>query len=45
VLHKGHLWGKKDIMVPLTAVDSIDYETIYLNVDKEAVEEFPTAPK
>ena len=45
VLHKGHLWGKKDIMVPLTAVDSIDYETIYLNVDKEAVEEFPTTPK
>ena len=45
VLQKGHLWGKKDIMVPLTAVDRVDYDSVYLNVDKKAVEEFPTAPK
>jgi hypothetical protein len=45
VLHKGHLWGKKDIMVPLSAVDRVDYDTVYLNVDKKAVEEFSTVPK
>lgn len=45
VLHKGHLWGKKDIMIPLTAVESIDYDSVYLNVDKETAENFPELPK
>ncbi len=45
LLQKGHLWGKKDIMVPLTAVDRVEYDSVYLNVDKKGVEEFPTAPK
>ncbi len=35
VLKKGHLWGKKEIMVPVSAVDSVDYDSIYLTVDKE----------
>ena len=37
---KGHLWGKKELMIPLTAVDSVDYDSVYLNVGKEAVEKF-----
>ena len=45
VLHMGHLWGKKNIMIPLTAVESVDYDSVYLNVDKKAVEDFPTMPK
>ena len=45
VLHKGHLWGKKDIMVPLSAVDRIDYDSVYLNVDKNAAENFPEVPR
>jgi len=45
VLQKGHLWGKKDIMVPLSAVESIDYDSVYLNVDKKAAENFPELPK
>ena len=45
VLHKGHLWGKKDIMIPLSAVESVDYDSVYLNVDKDAVDNFPEQPK
>jgi hypothetical protein len=45
VMHKGHLWGKKDIMIPLSAVDSIDYDSVYLNVDKETAENFTEQPK
>ena len=41
VLRKGHLWGKKDILIPMTAVEDIDYDTVYLNVDETAVEDFP----
>lgn len=40
VLHKGHLWGKKDIAIPLMAVESVDYDSVYLSVNKKAVEEF-----
>lgn len=45
VLKKGHLWGKKEIMVPLTAVSSVDYETIYLNIDQNAVKNLPKLSK
>lgn len=45
VLQKGHLWGKKDVMVPLSAVESVDYDSVYLNVDKKAAEAFPEVPK
>ncbi len=45
VLQKGHLWGKKDVMVPVSAIDTIDYESVYLNVDKSTAEGFPELPK
>lgn len=41
VMQKGHLWGKKEIAIPLSAVEDLDYESVYLNVDKKAVEELP----
>ncbi len=40
VLHKGHLWGKKEIAIPLSAVESVDYDSVHLNVTKKAVEAF-----
>ena len=45
VMQKGHLWGKKAIMIPLSAVESMDYDSVYLNVDKETAEDFPEQPK
>ena len=45
VMRKGHLWGKKDIMIPLAAVDSVDYDSVYLNVDKKTAENFPEQPE
>jgi hypothetical protein len=45
VWEKGHLWGKKHIMIPLTAVDSVDYDSVYLNVDQAAAENFPEQPE
>lgn len=43
VLHKGHLWGKKHLMVPLAAVERFDADAVQLNVAKEAVDAFPAA--
>lgn len=42
VLRKGHLWGKHDITIPMSAIDHTEYDTVYLNIDKDAVKALPT---
>lgn len=44
VLQEGHLWGKKVVTLPLSAVDRVEGDTIYLKLDKKAVEKLPTIP-
>ena len=39
LLHKGHLFGQKDIMVPLANIDRIDADTIFLDITKTAVDD------
>ena len=34
---KGHLWGKKDVVIPVNKVDQMGDVTITLKIDKEAV--------
>lgn len=41
LLHKGHLWGAKDIMIPLANVERVDADSIFLDVDKTAVKNLP----
>lgn len=43
-LREGHLWGKKDIAIPISDVESTDGQTIYLKLDKKAVKALPTVP-
>ena len=45
VLQEGHLWGKKEVMIPISAIDHSEGDTVYLQLDKAAVEELPTIPK
>lgn len=42
-MREGHLWGKKDVDIPVSAVDFTDEYTIYLKIDKDAVEALPAA--
>ena len=42
VLQGGHLWGKREITVPLTAIDRVALDTVYLKLDKQAVEQLPS---
>jgi uncharacterized membrane protein/sporulation protein YlmC with PRC-barrel domain len=44
VLEEGHLWGKKEVTLPLSAIDRIVDDTVYLKLDKEAVEQLPSVP-
>jgi sporulation protein YlmC with PRC-barrel domain len=41
---KGHLWGKKDVAIPVTAVDVVGADEVFLNIDKKAVGALPSVP-
>ncbi len=43
LLQKGHLWGKKDVALPVAAIDFVDADTVYLEIDKAAVKVLPVA--
>ena len=42
VLREGHLWGKKDVTIPVDQIDRIEADVIYLKLDKAAVEHLPS---
>ncbi len=44
VLQEGHLWGRKDVTIPVSAIDRIEEETVYLKLDKQAIEALPAVP-
>lgn len=44
VLEEGHLWGKKEVTLPASAVDRVEGDTMYLNLDKAAVHSLPAVP-
>jgi sporulation protein YlmC with PRC-barrel domain len=40
-MREGHLWGKKDVAIPIADIDFSDGETVYLKIDKAAVKTLP----
>jgi len=40
-MREGHLWGKKDVAIAVSAVDFVDEDTVYLKLDKKAVKALP----
>jgi uncharacterized membrane protein len=44
VLQQGHLWGKKEIALPLSIIDFVGEDTVYLTLDKEAIAQLPAIP-
>jgi sporulation protein YlmC with PRC-barrel domain len=44
LLRKGHLWGKRDITIPLDQIDRVEEDIVYLKLSKEAVGELPGVP-
>jgi|GEM_PF-491884 len=41
VLREGHLWGRRDIMIPASEIDRIERDTVYLKLDKEKIGKLP----
>jgi sporulation protein YlmC with PRC-barrel domain len=44
VLREGHLWGQKDVTIPVSQIDRIEEDTVYLKLDKHGIEALPAIP-
>jgi sporulation protein YlmC with PRC-barrel domain len=44
VMREGHLWGQKDVIIPLSTLEGIRDDTVFLKLDKNQVELLPTFP-
>lgn len=44
ILREGHLWGKKDVTIPVSEIDKIAEDGVYLKLDKKTIETLPTVP-
>ena len=44
VLREGHLWGQKNITIPLSQIDRIEENTVWLKLDKQSIEALPAIP-
>jgi sporulation protein YlmC with PRC-barrel domain len=44
VMREGHLWGKKDVIIPISAMGETREDTVVLKLDKHQVESLPTFP-
>ena len=44
VMREGHLWGQRDVTIPLSAMVETREDTVFLNLDKIQVETLPTFP-
>jgi hypothetical protein len=44
VMREGHLWGKKDVNIPVSGIDHLEENAIYLKLDREQVRALPSIP-
>jgi sporulation protein YlmC with PRC-barrel domain len=44
VLREGHLWGQRDVTIPVSEIDHLEEDTVYLKLDKHSIEALPSVP-
>jgi sporulation protein YlmC with PRC-barrel domain len=44
VLREGHLWGQRDVTIPVSEIDRIKEDVVYLKLDKHSIEKLPGIP-
>jgi sporulation protein YlmC with PRC-barrel domain len=44
VLRVGHLWGKRDVTIPVSEIDRIEQDSIYLKLNKLLIGALPAVP-
>jgi sporulation protein YlmC with PRC-barrel domain len=40
VLQEGHLWERRELIIPISHVDRVEKDTIFLKNDKKTIESF-----
>jgi uncharacterized protein YrrD len=41
VMREGHLWAQKDVTIPVSQIDRIEEDRVYLKLDKSGIENLP----
>jgi HEAT repeats len=41
VLREGHLWGRRDVVIPASEIDRIEQDTVYLRINRERAGALP----
>lgn len=44
ILREGHLWGQKDITIPISAIEKISDGAVWLKLSKKAIASLPAIP-
>jgi len=44
IMREGHLWGQKDVSIPLSSIDRIEENTVHLKLSKSEIEALPAIP-
>jgi sporulation protein YlmC with PRC-barrel domain len=44
IMREGHLWGQKNVTIPVSEIDHIDEDTVHLKMDKREIELLPAIP-
>jgi hypothetical protein len=44
VMREGHLWGQKDVTIPVGEIDHYKENTVYLKLNKQEIEKLPGMP-
>ena len=44
ILQEGHLWGKKEVVLPVAVVEKVEGDTVFLKLDKDGIERLPAYP-
>jgi sporulation protein YlmC with PRC-barrel domain len=44
IMREGHLWGQKDVSIPLSAIRHIEEDTVHLKLSKDEVGVLPAIP-
>jgi hypothetical protein len=41
VLEEGHLWGRREVLIPASQIDRIEDDTVFLRINKEGIGALP----
>lgn len=44
ILREGHLWGQRDVTIPMSEIDRVEEDGVYLKLDKRSIENLPSIP-